>query len=94
MRVVVSRTLISHKLGVKNLGFVPGQSFHITEYQLMKKINEIKLHYQLSTDAYTYYEKKKDVRNKFQNSKTPQNITFMKLLQFYTSGDEVLLNDF
>jgi len=59
MRVVISQTLISRKLSVKNLGFVPGQSFHITEYQLMKKINEIKLHFRVSKDAYTYYEKKK-----------------------------------
>jgi len=54
MRVVISQTLISRKLSVKNLGFVPGQSFHITEYQLMKKINEIKLHFRVSKDAYTY----------------------------------------
>jgi hypothetical protein len=58
LRVVISRTLISHKLSVKDLGFVPGQSFNITEYQLMKKINEIKSHYPVSTNRRLLRKKK------------------------------------
>jgi hypothetical protein len=41
----------------KKLGFVRRQSFHITQYHLMKKINEIKSHYQVSTNRHLLRKK-------------------------------------